>query len=261
MEYLAQEIRSEQLFGAVQALRGAEYLGANVTLPHKPAVMALVDHVSPLARRIGAVNTVFKAGGRLIGDNTDAPAVVRCLRESLAFAPEDERVLLLGAGGAARGVAVGLLDAGVRRLAIWNRTAQRSRALVQSLARLAPSTVTDIDMVADLGSALSAATLLVNATSVGLDGSSVPVSPVTLPKTARVFDLVYGPSTTPLVRAARAHGLPAEDGLRMLVYQAAASFALWTGLRPPEDIMLKAAVRALGLRQELASSTAGGDET
>jgi shikimate dehydrogenase len=223
--------------------------------------MALVDHVSPLAQRIGAVNTVFKAEGRLVGDNTDAPAVVRCLRESLAFAPGNERVLLLGAGGAARGVAVGLLDAGVRRLAIWNRTARRSLALVESLARLEPSTATNIDVVADLGAALGDATLLVNATSVGLDGSSVPISPAALPKTARVFDLVYGPSTTPLVRSARACGLAAEDGLRMLVYQAAASFALWTGLRAPEDIMLKAAARALGLRQERASSTAGGDET
>ena len=154
MEYLAQEIGSEQLPGAVQSLRGAEYLGANVTLPHKPAVMALVDHVSPLARRIGAVNTVFKAEGRLVGDNTDAPAVVRCLRESLAFAPEEERVLLLGAGGAARGAAVGLLDAGVRQLAIWNRTAWRSLALVQSLATPAPATTTDIGVVADLDAAL-----------------------------------------------------------------------------------------------------------
>ncbi len=256
MEYLAQEVITDELASAVQELRGEHYLGANVTLPHKPAIQSLVDRVTDLAGRINAVNTIFKADGQLVGDNTDAPAVVRCLGESLAFEPERERVLLLGAGGASRGVAVGLIDAGVRQLAIWNRTPARGLALCDSLSALLSVDGTVVTVAADLDLSLSETTLLVNATSVGLDGSSVPVSLAKLPGTARVFDLVYGPDATPLVRKARARGLPAEDGLRMLVYQAAASFTLWTGLQAPEEAMFAAATQALSVRRAASLGTA-----
>jgi shikimate dehydrogenase len=261
IEYTAQQVTAEQLPRAVEALRGPEFLGANVTLPHKPSVLALLDQISPLARRIGAVNTVYKAGGLLVGDNTDAAAVVRCLKEGLAFSPVDDPVLLLGAGGAARGVAVGLLDAGARRIAVWNRTEGRARLLVEDLARSTPSASTSLSVVTDLDAALERCTLLVNATSVGLDDRSVPVTLAMLGSEARVFDLVYGTAATPLVREARSRGLCAEDGLWMLVHQAAAAFTLWTGVAPPEDVMYAAALRAFRRRDPVTPSDGAPERT
>ncbi len=254
LEYATQQVSAGQLPDAVCELRGAEFLGANITLPHKTAMVGLVDSVSPLAKRIGAVNTVYKVGSRLVGDNTDAPAVVRCLRESLGFRPEADRVVLLGAGGASRAVAVGLVDAGVRSLAVWNRTERRGRRLLDELAALSPGAGATLTAVTDLDAALAQCTLLVNATSIGLDTVSAPVSAAALAPTARVFDLVYGPDATPLVRQARSLGMLAEDGLWMLVFQAASAFALWTGTNPPAAVMYDAALRAL--RDRAATSPA-----
>ncbi|HWE61114.1 MAG TPA: shikimate dehydrogenase, partial [Chloroflexota bacterium] len=223
---------------AFGALRSEPWLGANVTLPHKPAVAALVDALTSLAHRIGAVNTVYKRDGRLVGENTDAPALVRCLRESLALQPLDERALVIGAGGAARAALIALLDAGVRSVTIWNRTCERATALAASVAGhdAASGGLLVVDDAA-LPQALAQATLVVNATSVGLDGESTPLADLPRTQDARLFDLVYGPDGTPLVRQARRYGWHAQDGLWMLVYQAALAFELWTGMQPPERIM------------------------
>ena len=246
LRYELWPLDGEALPAAIAALRGREWLGANVTLPHKLDALRLADDASPLALRIGAANTLYKRDRRLLAENTDAPALVRALQEQLRFAAARERVLLLGAGGAARAAVIALLDAGVPSLAIWNRSQERAAALLASLGGL-DREITVVP-TAELESTVRAATLLVNATSVGLDGSSTPLDVRLLPRGQRVYDLVYGPDGTPLVRAAREGGVQAVDGLWMLVYQAAAAFQLWTGLEPPAAIMHAAALVALRAR-------------
>ena len=251
LRYELRSLQPEDLPGAVAHLRAEAWLGANVTLPHKPAMLALVDEASPAAGRIGAVNTLYKRDGRLLGDNTDAPALLRCLDSQLGFRPPAERVLLLGAGGAARAAAVALLESGAGEVLLWNRTAARAAALVAAVTAALPSRGNALLLLPDeqtLVQALPRVTLIVNATSVGLDGKSAPIDASGLPPRARLFDMVYGPAGTPLVAAARAHGLLAADGLWMLVYQAAASFVLWTGIAPDERLMYEAALGALRAR-------------
>jgi shikimate dehydrogenase len=241
-------VQAEGLPDAVRAVRGSPWLGANVTLPHKPAILALVDSVTPPARRIGAINTLYKREGLLHGDNTDAPAFLECLRRQLGFQAIHEQVVVLGAGGAARAAIVALLDAGVRSVAIWNRTADRTPALRAELTTVGvPTGAVRLIATNVLDRQLAAATLLVNATSVGLDGHSLPLAPAALAGASdlRIFDMVYGLDGTPLVRHARSLGITAVDGLWMLVRQAAAAFALWTGRQPPEDAMHAAAMADL----------------
>lgn len=241
---------ADQLDEAILIIRGDAWVGANVTLPHKPAVARLVDRVTPLARRTGAVNTIFKRDGELWGDNTDAPALIRSLRDLLGCTPMDERVLVLGAGGAARAVLIALEDLGITDVSLANRTDQRAETLLREMRShdpnrtIGPHQVT-WSRVPDL---LGDVTLLVNATSVGLDGFSLPLANLSLRSGARVYDLVYGKDETPLVRHARSLGFVAADGLWMLVYQAALAFALWTGRQPPEAHMHAAALAALRAR-------------
>ncbi|HVA91633.1 MAG TPA: shikimate dehydrogenase [Chloroflexota bacterium] len=250
LRYQLWPLEAGELDDALQTIRRDPWVGANVTLPHKPAVARLVDRVTPVARRAGAVNTIFKRDGLLWGDNTDVPALARCLRPLLDRPPEEERVLVLGAGGAARAVLVALEDLGCARVALANRTDQKAADLLREMrsgeAR-GPARITRVPWggVPDL---LAGVSLLVNATSVGLDGSAMPLPDLPLGPGARVFDLVYGQDATPLVRQARLLGFQATDGLWMLVYQAALAFELWTGQKPPEARMHEAALEALRTR-------------
>ena len=262
LEYRLWQLGLEALPDAVHTIRGPGWLGANITLPYKREALALADGASPLARRIGAANTLYKRDRSLLAENTDAPALLRCLTAQLDFRPADERVVLLGAGGAARAAAFALAGAGVASLCIANRTGERAAALAGEVGvslelGLAPPRPLD---AATLGPALQRATLLINATSVGLDGVSSPIEDLALQSGARVYDLVYGVGGTPLVRQARALGFSAVDGLEMLVYQAAAAFALWTLREPDPRVMLAAAQEALRARAGVAPAVqaAGG---
>lgn len=250
LSYSLWPVEAADLPGAVRGLRADPWLGANVTLPHKPAMLHLVDAVSPVAGRIGAVNTVAKRAGSLLGENTDAPALLRCLRESFDLQPAGELALVIGAGGAARAVVAALLDAGVARIRLWNRTPEHAHALVAALGAADDAGLSRV-RVADRflpDSVAEAATLVINATSVGLDGHTSPLPSVAWRRGTRFFDLVYGPDGTPLVRHMRSRGFQAQDGLWMLVYQAALSFELWTGLQPSEQVMYAAASAALAAR-------------
>ena len=265
LEYRLWPLAAEALPDAVQIVRGPGWLGANITLPYKREALVLADDASPLARRIGAANTLYKRDRALLAENTDAPALLRCLAAQLDFQPAHERVVLLGAGGAARAAAFALADAGVASLGIWNRSPDRATALASEVgASLAPGLARPASLDdAALRAALRQATLLLNATSVGLDGDSSPLADLALPAGARVYDLVYGPDGTPLVRQARALGLRAADGLEMLVYQAAAAFALWTLREPDPTVMLAAAHDALRERERarvaaVAQAASGG---
>lgn len=222
-----------------QQLREERALGANVTVPHKEAAFAAMDSVSDVARRAGAVNTIIVHDGLLTGDNTDVHGFVVPLRER-GFAFAASRAVIIGAGGAARGVAVALLDAGIVQLTIVNRSVERAVAIADALAdsRVSTQRLDAIECTAD------GADLLVNATSVGWDGAS-PVDDHVLGLLAPgaiAYDLTY--RETSFLRAAARAGVTALDGLPMLVHQGARSFELWTGMTAPVEVMWRAAVAA-----------------
>lgn len=214
--------------------------GANVTLPLKEDAFALCRSTSARAQRAGAVNTLLREGDGWRGDNTDGLGLVRDLTERHGLDLRDRRVLLLGAGGAARGVAPALLDAGIHSLYIANRTAERADALADALGDPARVHPRGWDALSDLGEF----DLLVNATAATRTGA-LPVLPMALaaPRSVAV-DLNYGASAVAFLAWARAAGCAqALDGLGMLVEQAAESFSLWHGVRPETDAVY-AALRA-----------------
>lgn len=247
--YIAWETPPDALESEVAKLRGGDFIGANVTIPHKRRVMDFLDEIDPLAQAIGAVNTIVKTDGKLIGRNTDAQGFLRPLREDAGFDPEGKRALLLGAGGAARAAAFALCQERVATLAIANRTPQRAEALAAELrgnaATLSAIALTD-PALEDI--ALQS-DLIVNSTSVGMrHGDAEDQSPIPggiIPHDAVVMDMVYNPQHTPLLAAARSAGAQAVGGMPMLIYQGAAAFEMWTGKPAPIDAMFAAGNVAL----------------
>jgi shikimate dehydrogenase len=230
-------------------LRGKDYLGANVTIPHKESVRRHLDALDPWAETLGAVNTIVKQGDRLIGHNTDAYGLLRALREQAGFQPLGRSVLLLGAGGAARAAAFGLCREGIASLTIANRTLERAVDLVTALGKAGPVLAAISMAVEEIAEAVAGVDLVVNATSVGMShGGAAGESPIDVgllsPGTV-VFDMVYTPIESPLIEIARSVGVVGVSGLWMLIYQGAASFELWTGQDAPVAIMYEAGRSAL----------------
>lgn len=239
--YLPWAVAPAHLPAAVEGLRSMEnLLGANVTVPHKEAVVPLLDDLTPEAEAIGAVNTVIPRSGRLVGDNTDGAGFLAALQEELGCRPEGLTAAVLGAGGAARAVAAALARRGVRRVVVVNRTASRAEALAAHLTARCPGC--DI-AVQTLHSSWQASQvpeirLLVNTTSVGLHPGDPPLFDYdSLPAEVVVADLIYRPAETPLLRAARRRGCRAANGLGMLVHQGALAFECWTGVPAPVQAM------------------------
>ena len=245
--YLAWETPFEGLAQRTQLLRAPNILGANVTVPHKEAVCSNLDNLSEAANRTGAVNTIVNRNGLLEGHNTDVPGFLWALKEEGRFDPWGKRVLLLGAGGAARAAAYALSGAGVASLSIANRTVKRAQHLTESLGIGAITHM--VAMEHDALAADNTWDLIVNTTTLGMWHSSgesqSPLSADLIPSHALVYDLVYNPPDTPLLREARRAGARTLDGLPMLVYQGAEAFQLWTGKEAPLEVMLEAARRAL----------------
>lgn len=230
----------------VAFLRRAGMRGANVTIPHKQAVVPLLDACDAEALAVGAVNTIVRtADERLLGSNTDVPGFLRALA-TIAFEPRGRSVVLLGAGGAARAVAFGLIQAGVQSLVVANRTVDRAEML---LADMLAATDADPLVLAvklddpDLAEYIRAADLLVNATSVGLHSAELPVAATLIAAHLLVVDLIY--RSTPFLQLAAERGARTQDGLEMLVQQGALSFERWTGMAAPLDVMRAAARQAL----------------
>jgi shikimate dehydrogenase len=250
IRYQAWEVPPQGLAETVDGLRHPSRLGASVTIPHKEAVLPLMDELDPPAQRMGAVNTIAKRQGRLWGHNTDAEGFMRALLGDAHLLPEGKRVVLLGAGGAARAIAFALTAAGIGSLVIANRTLERAQALAREMEGfLAKIEVIPWEAEA-LRLALLRCHLLVNCTSIGMKGSptegQLPLEPYLIPKEALIYDIVYNPLETPLLREARRVRARTLGGLPMLVYQGAAAFRLWTGRAAPVDIMMNAAREALG---------------
>ena len=220
-------------------LAGVE--GLNVTVPLKEAVLPLVDQLEPTARAIGAVNTIVIRNRRLTGHNTDAAGFRRALANDLRFTARGARVLLLGAGGAARAVGWALAADRARKIWIANRTPAKARRLARRFAQAQA-----IPWRADtLRAAAAEADLVVNATTVGMRSSDrPPVEPAWLRRGTRVYDLIYQHETR-LVRAARRRGCVAAGGLSMLLYQGAESLRLWLRRAPPIDVMRRALTKAM----------------
>lgn len=240
LEYAAIDATADGFPGALAAFAAAGGGGANVTLPLKEAAFALAASASDRARRAGAVNTLVRRGDGWHGDNTDGDGLVRDLADRHGIDLRGRRTLLLGAGGAARGVAPALLDAGIGELFVVNRTPERADALADALGlpgRVHARYLEDLPV-------LGAFDLVVNATSAAR-GGALPRLPMSLlGGHAAAVDLSYGEAALPFLAWARANGARnAVDGLGMLVEQAAASFALWHGVRPQTDAVY-AALRA-----------------
>jgi shikimate dehydrogenase len=232
IDYRAIDAEPGQFVHALSDFLAMGGVGANVTLPLKQVAFTLCDDLTERARRAGAVNTMVRNGDTWHGDNTDGAGLVRDLTDRHALDLRARRTLLLGAGGAARGVAPALLDAGIGDLYIVNRTPQRSDALADALGepgRVHPRYLNDIASSGEFD-------LIINATSAARDGS-VPTLPRSIigPRCAAV-DLNYGEAAIPFLAWARAAGChDVVDGLGMLVEQAAESFARWHGVRPETD--------------------------
>jgi shikimate dehydrogenase len=234
----------DELPTAVAGLAARGYRGANVTVPHKETVLALLDGVEETARAIGAVNTLVWRDGGWLGTNTDAAGFLAALRRA-GFEAAGRRALVLGAGGAARAVVYALGQADCAAV-VYNRTAERARRLVRELAPSGAAKATVVDSLDGLD--LDGLDLLVNATPLGQwpqAGASPWPEALPLPAHWTVFDLVYNPAETRLLARAGAAGAMAVEGLEMLVQQGALSFKLWTGREAPVDVMRAAARRAL----------------
>lgn len=230
--YETLDVTADALPAVVERIRSGEVLGANVTVPHKEAVLKLVDTWDGPTAEIGAVNTLSRTpdGKRVMGSNTDAVGFAYAIRD---LPLDGARVLILGAGGAARAVLAVLLERGAK-VSITNRTAERARALARSLAHPVDREPT---VVAWAGrNDVAAVDVVVNATSLGLHGED-PLTGAVLRPELVIVDLIPAAVATPLVRRARVAGATVIDGLPMLLQQAASSFRIWTGRDAPVDIM------------------------
>lgn len=242
--YSLMDIPPDALPVFFDGMRAGAFRGCNVTVPHKEAVFALVDEVDATARAVGAVNTVWMAGSRLVGGNTDVGGFLASLDEQApGWSEGPARAVVLGAGGAARAVCHGLLSRGLS-VAIVNRTRPRGEALVTALGGAVGAAIRTEpeDTLAEL---LAGANLLVNTTSLGMAGKpglTIDLGP--LPKTAIVCDIVYVPLVTPLLAAASAKGCRTVDGLGMLLHQAVEGFEHWFGVRPTVTADLRRLVEA-----------------
>jgi shikimate dehydrogenase len=256
IRYELWETKPEKLQPTVAKIKEDQNLGANITVPYKEAVLPLLDEVDNLASSIGAVNTIVKKHYKLLGFNTDAYGFIEALGKEGHFDPEGKRVVILGAGGVARAVGFALVQRKVASLTITDGIFERAGALADNLVKYikgasASSQDLEPDVTAFQWQSLSSAAtldncdLIVHCTTIGMkhspqEGQS-PLNLEVIPKGILVYDLVYNPWPTPLLRLAQKAGANTLGGLPMLVYQGAASFKLWTGREAPVDIMLNKA--------------------
>lgn len=252
--YVRFEVPPAELARALELLHQKGFLGVNLTVPHKVLALdsPLLVAVDPAARAAGAVNTLRRRADGWEGFNTDGHGLREGLREELGVELAGAHVLLLGAGGAARGAAVECLRAGCASLAVANRTRDNLDALLALLRPLAPAGAGP-DLLRGFApdappSDLPAGVVVVNATSAGLKPADAPpIDLARLPRPRAVYDMIYNPAETRLLALARAAGLPAANGLSMLVHQGARALEHWSGRAAPVDAMRTAARRALGL--------------
>ncbi|AJE03407.1 shikimate dehydrogenase [Geobacter pickeringii] len=247
--YVPFPVREEGLGAAIGGMRALGVAGFNVTIPHKTAVIPCLDRLAPEAALIGAVNTVKREGDDLVGYNTDGVGFLNSLRDDLGFDPAGARILLLGAGGAGRAALASLCRAGAAQVLIANRNAERGEGLAEEFRSFFSGT-----QIAAFGLGSPSVTdeiqkvdLLVNTTSVGMGDTVFEGLDLSLLKPdASVYDMVYAPWETPLLKEARRQGVRCANGIGMLVAQGECSLEIWTGKVPPSGVMKSRIWAALG---------------
>ncbi len=242
--YLTIEVLPEDLPNAVRGMRAMNFRGGNLTIPHKVAVIPLLDRLSEAAELMGAVNCIVRQGDELVGENTDGKGFVQSLRE--VCEPAGKNVVMLGAGGAARAMSVELALAGVKNITIVNRSAQRGHALVELLnSKVRQKTPVDAKFVSWEGEYKipEGTDILINATSIGLFPdieARVPIDFSTINSNMIIADVIPNPPETLFVKQAKEIGCTVLDGLGMLVNQGVIGFQLWTGIDPDPTVMRRA---------------------
>ena len=240
--YLNIEVYPNDLADAIQGVRAMNMQGINLTIPHKVEVLKYLDEVADDAKLMGAVNTIRREGERLIGENTDGKGFLRALWDDAKIDPASQRVVILGAGGAARAISVELALAQATHITIVNRSQQRGQELVKLLRENTSAQANFV--VWDQPYAIPSETnILVNATSIGLypDVTAKPdLDYNTITADMVVCDVIPNPPHTPFLQEAEARGARALDGLGMLVYQGAITFKMWTGFDAPVEVMHQA---------------------
>lgn len=242
--YLAFDVDPRNIDRAVSSIRNLGLCGVNVTIPHKQSVMAGLDEIAPEASMVGAVNTIVNENGRLRGYNTDVSGVLRALHSELEFVPKDKSVFIVGAGGASRAVIVAMCTGGAGSVAIANRTYSKAQELSEEFSarfgdvRFSAAPLEDEERIARM---MERTDIVINCSSAGMGD----IEPLRLPldvlgESCVVYDLVYKPPVTPLVRDSGALGLKAESGLGMLLYQGVDAFEIWTGEDAPVEVMREA---------------------
>lgn len=251
-DYVAFEVAPPDLKEALSGLRALKIAGFNVTIPHKEEVIPFLDDLTKVARDIGAVNTVVCQDQKMVGYNTDGPGFIESLRSDAKFDPRGKKVVILGAGGAGRAVATMLGEAGAGSIAIADVAENKAVRLVEYLLSYSKPPCSHLRMDSpELQQKIDEADLLVNATPIGMAPKSEEIP---LPENIKlhpdllVYDLVYNPRETELLRSARARGAKTCSGLGMLVRQGALAFTLFTGEEAPLETMWKAAEAALDNR-------------
>jgi shikimate dehydrogenase len=239
--YLAFDVETEKLEGFIAGVRAMGIIGANVTIPHKENIIKYLDGVTKEAEIIGAVNTIYRDGDKLIGDNSDGKGFIISLMKETEFDPKGKKVLILGAGGASKAVTVKLADEGAAEIYLYDIDEKKAKELVEQVMKSAPKNVKlhvvdkkNIEKIA------KESNLLVNCTPIGMKESDIELLPEEVFNSNHVvYDLIYNPTRTKLLKSAEKKGAKVVNGLGMLIYQGAISFEKWTGKKPDTDIMFK----------------------
>ena len=238
--YFPVEVKSENLEKLVQGFRLMNFGGFNITKPHKLDIMKYLDELDPLAQKIGAVNTVVYRDKKMIGYNTDGFGFIKSIEKKLGKkAKEELTILILGCGGAVKSVAMALADWGIKKVIIANRTLSKADELIEQINENWPGKAQAISMEeSELKKVLPNADLIVNGTSLGMNDAPerTPIAKELLKKDIFVYDMIYSPPMTQLLKDAKAAGAQTENGLEMLLYQGLLAFELWTGIFPDPEL-------------------------
>ncbi len=244
--YLCFEVKeSKDVKVVISGLKASGVMGLNITVPYKEVVMKFLDEVTVVAKRIGAVNTVFRRNNKFIGTNTDAEGFIRSLRDDCRFVPKGKGILIIGAGGAGKAVGFAVADALAKVVFIADRTYAKAKKVSQRIRSECKVSVFAVKMT-ELENIAKDVNLVVNATGVGRDEMDKPVVDLGIfSRETLVYDLIYNPKMPVLLREARKRKMPYSNGLGMLLWQGAVAFKHWTKADPPIEVMKRAIMRAI----------------